>query len=87
MFNLVYITKEDIKEHNPNWPDISDHPYGILIVGDYGSGKIYLYAKDPNEAIHRLLINRRESESLKYFNDSKVFTEYSNDMDQIYKKY
>ena len=75
MFNLVYITKEDIKEHNPNWPDISDHPYGILIVGDYISGKIYLYAKDPNEVIYRLLINRRESKSLKYFNDSKVFTE------------
>ena len=69
MFNLVYITKEDIKEHNPNWPDISDHPYGILIVGDYISGK------RSKEVIYRLLINRRESKSLKYFNDSKVFIE------------
>ena len=32
MFNLDYITKEDIKEHNPNWPEIPDNPYRILIV-------------------------------------------------------
>ena len=24
MFNFDYITKEDIKEHNPNWPEIPD---------------------------------------------------------------
>ena len=39
MFNFDYITKEDIKEHNPNWPEIPDHPYIILIVGGCGSGK------------------------------------------------
>ena len=32
MFNFRYITKEDIKEHNPNWPEISDHLYRILIA-------------------------------------------------------
>ena len=32
MFNFDFITKEDIKKHNPNWPEISDHPYRILIV-------------------------------------------------------
>ena len=32
MFNLDYITKNDIKERNPNWPEISDHPYRISIV-------------------------------------------------------
>ena len=31
MINFDYITKEDIKEHNANWPEISDHPYRILI--------------------------------------------------------
>ena len=57
------ITKEKIKEYNPNWPQISDHPCRILIIGVSGSGKIkslfnvisqqpdndkvYLYAKDP----------------------------------------
>ena len=38
MFNVDYITKEDIKEHNPNCPGIPDHPYKILIVGGFGSG-------------------------------------------------
>ena len=39
MFNFDYITKEDVKEHNSNWPEIPDHPYRILIVGESGSGK------------------------------------------------
>ena len=100
MFNFDYIRKENIKEHNLNWPEIPDHPYGILIVGgsESGSGsllnliynepdmdKIYLYAKDPYDAKYRLLINKRESTALKYLNDSKAFIEYSNDMNVIYK--
>ena len=32
MFTFDYITKEDIKEHNPTWAEISEHPYRILIV-------------------------------------------------------
>ena len=32
-------TKENIKEHNPNWLQIRDHRYGILKVGVSGSGK------------------------------------------------
>ena len=39
MFNFDYVTKEDIKEHNPNSPEIHDHPYRILIVGGSGFGK------------------------------------------------
>ena len=81
MFNFDYITKGDIKEHNPNWPEIPDHPYRILLVGGSGSGKtnalfnlinnerdadkIYLYTKDPNEAKYQLPINKRESTGLK----------------------
>ena len=76
MFNFDYITKEDIKEHNPKWPEIPDHPYQILTIGGSGSGKtnallnlinhepnihkIYLYAKDPLEAKYQLLINKRK---------------------------
>ena len=26
------VTKENTKEHNPNWPQIPEHPYRILIV-------------------------------------------------------
>ena len=66
MINFDDVVKENIKEHNPNWPQIPDHPYRILIVGDSGSGKtnslfdlinhqpdidkIILYAKDSYEA-------------------------------------
>ena len=26
-------TKENIKEQNPNWREIPDHPYRILVTG------------------------------------------------------
>ena len=39
MFTFDYITKEDIEEHNPNWPKIPDHSYRILIIGGSKSGK------------------------------------------------
>ena len=47
--------------------------------------KIFLFAKDPNEAKYQLLINKRESTGLKYLNDPNTFIEYSNKMDDIYK--
>ena len=28
-----------MKEHNSNWPEISNHPYRILRIGGSGSGK------------------------------------------------
>ena len=34
---------------------------------------------------YQLLINKRKSTGLKYLNDPKAFTEYSNNMDDIYK--
>ena len=39
MFTFDYITKGDIKELNPNWLQIPDHPCWILIAGGSGSGK------------------------------------------------
>ena len=45
----------------------------------------YLYAKVPYEAKYRFLINERESTGLKYFNYTKAFIEYSNDMQDVYK--
>ena len=101
MANSEDVTKENIKENNPHWPEIPDHPYRILIIGGPGSEKtnkllnlinhepdidnIYLYPKDPSEAKYQLLINKRKSSELKHFNDSKAFIEYSNDMDDIDK--
>ena len=67
MINFYDVTKQNIKQHNPNRPQIPDHPYRILIIGGSGStkthslfnsisdqadiDKIYLYAKNTFEAI------------------------------------
>ena len=48
--------------------------------------KIYIFAKDQYEAKYQFLINKRESTELKYFTDSKACIEYSNNIDDIYKK-
>ena len=66
MINFDHVIKEETKECDPNWPEIPDHPYRILIIGGSQSrktnslfnvinqqsdiDKIYLYAKDLNEA-------------------------------------
>ena len=62
MITFDDVTKENVKEHNPNRPQIPDNPYRILIIGGSGSVKtnllfnlisqqldiykIYLYVKD-----------------------------------------
>ena len=47
--------------------------------------KIYLYAKDLNEAKYYFLIKKRKDAGTKHFNDFKAFIEYSNDMGGIIK--
>ena len=32
MINFYDVIKENMKEHNPNWSEIPDHPYRILII-------------------------------------------------------
>ena len=44
-----------------------------------------MYAKDPYEDKYQFLINKTESVGLKHFNDPKVFIEYSDDMQDVYK--
>ena len=39
MLNFDDIIKEETKEYNPNWPEIPDHSYRILIIGGSGFGK------------------------------------------------
>ena len=100
-FDDYFHVHENKTELNLNWSYTPDHPYRILIIGGSESGKtnvllklinnqpdidnIYLYAKDLYEAKYQFLINKRESNGLKHLNDSKVFTEYSNNMHNLYK--
>ena len=37
--NFDDVTKENIKEHKANWPQIPDHLYRILIIGGSGFEK------------------------------------------------
>ena len=99
--NFDDVIKENIKAHNPNWPEVSDYSYRILVIGVPRSGKTnslfnlvnqqpyidntYLYAKDPYEAKYPFLINKRESVGSKCLNDSKSFIEYSNNINNIYE--
>ena len=46
---------------------------------------MHLYAKDPYEAKYQYLINKCEKVGLKHYDDPKAFTEYSNDMQDVYK--
>ena len=94
------LQKENIKEYKPNWPEIPDYPYRILIIGGSGLGKtnssfnlinqqpdiddIYLHAKDTYEVKYQLLINKKSTD-IKYLIVSKAFIEYPNNMDDIYK--
>ena len=71
---ILTLYKKNIKEHNPNWPQIPDHPYRILTIGGYESGEtnslfnlishqsdvdnIYLCSKDPYEAKYQFLIKK-----------------------------
>ena len=101
MINFDDYTNEIKREHNPKWSYIPDHPYRILIIWGFRSGKtnallnfinnqpdidkIYLYAKDPYEAKYQYLISKHEKVGLDHFNDLKAFIEYSNDMHDVYK--
>ena len=45
--------------------------------------KIYSYAKDLEEPIYKLLIDKREKVGINFNNDPDAFIEYSNFMDDI----
>ena len=68
----MIILQKKTKEYNLNWPETSEYPYRILIVGGFGSRKtnafpnlinnepdidnIYLYEKDSCEVKYQLLL-------------------------------
>ena len=101
MINFDDDVNENKTEHNKNWSYIPDHPHRILIIGGSGSGKanvllnltenqpdidkIYLYVKDPYQAKHQYLTNKREGVGIDHFNYPEAFIKYSNDMHDVYK--
>ena len=101
MINFDNYVNKNKTERNENWPYIPDHPYRTLIIGGSGSrktnvllnfienepdiDKIYLYAKDPYEAKYQYLIKIHEKVGIDHYNDPRAYTEYSNDMRDVYK--
>ena len=83
VINLDSITNENNKKQNGKWQYIPDHPYKIVIIGGFGSGKtnalinlineqndigkIYLYARDLSEPKYEYLIKKREDAGIKNF--------------------
>ena len=39
MIKIDDVMKENMKEHNTDWPQILNHPYRTLIIGGSESGK------------------------------------------------
>ena len=76
MINLGNYANENKTQHNVKWPYIPDHPYRTLIIGDSGSGKA-------NALLN--VINSQPDIDKIYYDDPKAFTEYSNDMQDVYK--
>ena len=88
MIHFDNVAKENIKERNPNWPQIPDYLYRILIIGGSESGKvnslfnlisqqldtdeIYLYAKDPYKTKYQVLVNRQEITCSKHLHILKL---------------
>ena len=101
MINLDSLKNENNKEYNEKWPLIPSHPYRILIIGGFGSGKTnallnlikekddidktYLQAKDLSEPEYEFLIKKHENEETKHLNDSNAFIECSHRMDDVYE--
>ena len=101
MINLDSITNENNQEHNEKWPYIPDHPYRILITDGSGSeqinallnlmkeqddtDKIHLYAKNLNEPNYEFLIKKHKDVGTNHFDDSNVFIECSNCLDDVYQ--
>ena len=44
MINFDDVVKENLNEHNPNWLQVADQIYRILIIGDSGQEKQIHYS-------------------------------------------
>ena len=58
---------------------LEDDNYSII-------DKMYLYVKDPNEVKYQYLIKRHEKNDLENLKNPMAFSEYSNNMQYLFKK-
>ena len=77
--NFDYVTKENIKAHNPNWPQVLDHPKRILIIGSLVSRK--------SNSLFKSISHQPDIEKFVYMLKIhlKQNINYSDYMDDIYK--
>ena len=73
MINYDNVTKETIKNHNPNWPQVPDYPQLILILRGSGSRKTNVFLdlikqKDDNDysAIDKIHLYVKNPNETKY---------------------
>ena len=100
MINFDEVTKKH-KRAKSKLAANPDHPYILLIIVGFGSGKtnllfnlisyqpnidkIFLFVKDLYKAKFQLLINKRKTTGLKHPSSFKHFIKYLNDMNDIFK--
>ena len=72
---MIVLQKNNIKEHNSNWPEVLDHPYRILIIGGSGSGKtnalfnlIKIQDDDDYSIINKIYLHVKDPNETKYQN-------------------
>ena len=75
MINYDDVMKENIKDHNPNWLQIPNHPYRILIIGGSGSGQtnalfnlIKIQDDDDFSIINKIYLHVKDPNETKYQN-------------------
>ena len=71
MFDFDDITNENNAKHNLKWQYIPDHPYRLLIIGGFGSGKRYallnfIKEQDRNNLIDNIYIYAKNLNEPKY---------------------
>ena len=64
-FNLVEKNKHHKKKKKKQWSYIPDHPYKLLLIGGYGSGKTnvllnFIKEQDSNNAIDKIFLYAKD---------------------------
>ena len=71
MINFDDVTKENIKEHNPNWPEILEYWNRIWIIGKYsGYGK--------TNSLFNIIIHQPDVDKIYLYTKDPFFTQNIN---------